>query len=664
MAVETVLVLVAACVSPVSQAPTAATIAPAVSTETPTPTQTSPPPATALPVPTEQPTETAPAATPTARYRPPSGWTIFSNPDFVQGIAVHDGVLWAATEGGVAMWDLSTGEPELFTTRHGLAEIQGTDVVYCPMPEERIIVSHPSGLLSAYDLALKKWSRLPITFDDGSTLRGVNTLRCDPDNRRLIAGSRDGLGIFNQRDGQWKRIGAQEGLNVDTIRSIEVVGQSIWVAAGDKSAYMIAGSTIFPFNASSGYPSGAVNDLSVAPDASLWIGYPTGLVHYRDKKWNGYSSQTNPGMPFLSVDHVEVGPDRQIWIGSSTEGVCPFDPTTYFCSTIYTAVPGAPIMDLVVDESGIAYAATHGAGVLILGPGDVQQLVFDAKQLSSNDVRAISQSMDGRIWVATGSGVDVFDPLEPEDPWETIKPSRGQLVYGNVTGLLPAETGMWFLYEQEAQASFYDQEKWMQLDAQKGLAGPVLDAEIDHRGYVWFATVQGIKVWDGSVMRSYVPQGMVPGSVFHALLRVGDAMWAGSDHGLFRYYRYQWEMMLPGVAINTIARDRGDGLLLGTDAGLVRYDGGQSFVWMINLGEEVITNPHVSAITWSTNGHLWVGTDGDGLFRFDGRRWERFTTANGLPTNKVRALFTDSFGAVWIALTTGESGGALARYMP
>src|SRR5690606_23434093 len=123
LAVETVLVLVAACVSPVSQAPTAATIAPAVSTETPTPTQTSPPPATALPVPTEQPTETAPAATPTARYRPPSGWTIFSNPDFVQGIAVHDGVLWAATEGGVAMWDLSTGEPELFTTRHGLAEI-------------------------------------------------------------------------------------------------------------------------------------------------------------------------------------------------------------------------------------------------------------------------------------------------------------------------------------------------------------------------------------------------------------------------------------------------------------------------------------------------------------------------------------------------------------
>jgi ligand-binding sensor domain-containing protein len=85
---------------------------------------------------------------------------------------------------------------------------------------------------------------------------------------------------------------------------------------------------------------------------------------------------------------------------------------------------------------------------------------------------------------------------------------------------------------------------------------------------------------------------------------------------------------------------------------------------MIVLGEEIISDPQVTAITFGTNGHLWVGTDGDGLFQFDGNRWERFDTANGLPTNRIRTLFIDRHGEMWIALTTGEGGGALVRYMP
>lgn len=600
----------------------------------------------------------------TSPVRPPSGWTIFSNPDYIRGVAVRGRALWAATLGGVVSWDLDTLVPTLFTTRDGLAEIQGNDIVFCPMPEERILVAHPSGILSAYDMTLKKWSRIPITFEDGSTLHGVSTMYCDAPNRRLMVGSADGLGILDERTGRWRHIGAAAGLKIKTIQAIDVVGQSIWIAAGDQGAFMIIGNTIFPFNSSSGFPTGSVNDLVVAPDASVWFGYSTGLVHYQDKKWSFYSSQSPSGIPFLSVDRVAVGQNKQIWIGSSTGGACPFNSVTLFCSTVYPGLTGSPVTSLAIDQNGTAYAGTDGGGILVMDPERVRHLVFGGQQLLSNEVLNIAESKDGKLWIATDHGINVMDPEKPQDPWQMIFPSRNQLIAPRVSGLLSTVQGIWFYYDQVAQATFFDGKNWLQLDALKGITGTVLDAAVDQRGYTWFATSQGIKVWDGVVMRSYAPPVEIPGNVFRALYKQGDGMYVGTDRGLLEYINYQWQIVLPDLSINTIAPDLAGGLLLGTDQGLVRFDGSQSYLWIINLGSEVISNPKVTSVAWDGNNHLWVGTDGSGLFNYDGSKWSRYNTASGLPTNHIRKVFKDHLGEIWIASVTDEGGGALVRYMP
>lgn len=596
---------------------------------------------------------------------PPSGWTIFTNPDYVQGVAIYDHTIWAATLGGVVAWDQQTGASTLYTTRDGLAEIQGNDVVSCPMPEAQIIIAHSSGLLSTYDIALQKWSRILITFDDGSSLKDVSTLFCDANNHRLIVGSKEGLGILDIQTGRWKRIGPAEGLKVNSIRSIDVVGQAIWIAAEDKSAFLIMGSTIFPFDKSSGLPSGKVNDLAVVPDKQIiWFGYSTGLVRFQDKKWNSFGAQAASGIPFQSVDHVEVSPDKHIWIASADEGVCPFDPVTLFCSTIYPGIRGAPITDLVIGPDGVAYAATNGSGVLVLAADKVTYLAFERQNLISNDVLDISSSQDGKVWVSTDRGVNVLDPARDTDSWQVITPKQNQLPFPRVTGLLPAANGMWMFFNREPQASFFDGKDWLHLDIFKGIPGPVISAALDQRGYVWFATTDGIKVWDGTLFRSYdLPDG-VSANMMHVIMEEDGVIWVGTDRGLLRYEKFQWKSVLPEIPIYTIASDPAGELLLGTSQGLIRYKDGQSFLWIINLGDQVITNPRVSSIAWDGSGRLWVGTTENGLFSYDGDHWEQFDTFTGLPANNVRKIFTDRFGAVWIAAVTGEGGGALVRFMP
>lgn len=626
-------------------------------------TQTPPvPTVTQVPL---SPTPTAtPAGLPTPAPAAPSGWTIYTNPDYVRGLAVQGRTLWAATLGGVVAWDLDTGVPTLYGTRDGLAEIQGNGVAYCGDPENRVYVAHSSAILSVYDLSLKKWSRLPITFEDGTTFKGVQTLDCDSVNHRLLIGSPDGLGILDMQTGRWRRIGPQQGLRVDTVRAIAVAGQAIWVAAGDKGAFLIQGSTVFPFDSASGFPSGRVNDLSISPDSSLWLGYSSGLVRYLDKKWTPYGAQSPAVIPFQTVDFVRVGPDKRIWIASASEGACPFDAVTHFCASVYPGVRGAPITALAVGDDGVAYLATDGGGVLALESDHMRQLSFPQKQLLSDNVQDIAGDASGRLWIATDRGIDIVDPVHPELAWQTITPQRGRMAYPQISGLLPAANGMWLFYAQAPEVSFFSADTWLHLDASKGISDPVLTAALDQRGTVWFATAHEIKAWDGSIMRTYTPPANLTAGSIHALLNQGDSMWVGTDRGLLRYQRFQWTNVLPDIPVNVIMADTNGSLLLGTDQGLIRYDGSQSYFWIINLGDKVISLPNITSIARDGSGRLWVGTAGFGAFDYNGSRWEQFNTASGLPSDYVRKIYTDSLGAIWIAAVTGEGGGAVVRFKP
>jgi ligand-binding sensor domain-containing protein len=656
--------LPAAPISPVDISLVTATEAPAV-LDPPAATATPAPAPTATPVLTPDPTAVPQVEEPAPdQPRFPSGWGFYSNPDFVQGMAIQQGTLWVASLGGVTSWDLETGQPMLYTPRDGLVEIQSNDVVYCPAPQERIFVAHESSMLSVYDLQQQKWMRMPITFEDGSAMQSVQRLLCDARNNRLVAGSAQGLGILSFETGKWQRIGEKEGLFSSTILALEAAGQSIWVAAGDKSIYQVVGKAVFPYSVSNSLPRGPVYDVTVDSEGSLWMAYPTTLVRYKDKRWNAFGANNPVNIPFSSVIQVEAGKDDIVWIASADQGVCPFNRTRLYCATIYPSLDGFSITTLVVDAAGTAYAGTSGGGVLVLTADQVTNLAHGTGELISNDVLDIAESADGRLWIATGIGVNVFDPAQPAEPWQVIRPSRGRLAFPRVSGLQPVAEGMWFFYENESQASFYDGESWLQIDPYKGLASPVLDSAQDQRGYIWLAAQQGIHIWDGSTMRSYGPSTGLPGSTFHAVFERGGEMWVGTDRGLLHYQRFQWQSLLPDIAINAIAADKPGGLLLGTNQGLIRYIDGQSYQWLLNLGGEVITSVRVTTISWDLAGHLWVGTDGDGLFHYDGKQWERFDTTSGMPTNRIRKVFTDSTGTVWIVAATGKGGGALVRYTP
>ncbi|HEX7585894.1 MAG TPA: ATP-binding protein, partial [Prolixibacteraceae bacterium] len=63
----------------------------------------------------------------------------------------------------------------------------------------------------------------------------------------------------------------------------------------------------------------------------------------------------------------------------------------------------------------------------------------------------------------------------------------------------------------------------------------------------------------------------------------------------------------------------------------------------------------IDDVAISPSDHIWVAQGGTGLFYFDGKKWSRFTTYNGLASNMVTNLYIENDTSVYVASDKGIS---------
>lgn len=55
------------------------------------------------------------------------------------------------------------------------------------------------------------------------------------------------------------------------------------------------------------------------------------------------------------------------------------------------------------------------------------------------------------------------------------------------------------------------------------------------------------------------------------------------------------------------------------------------------------------------HGNLWFGTTGEGVYKYDGKKFTQFTTKDGLSNNKVWSILEDNAGNIWFGTGDGVS---------
>ncbi|ALN56501.1 histidine kinase-, DNA gyrase B-, and HSP90-like ATPase [Lysobacter enzymogenes] len=186
---------------------------------------------------------------------------------------------------------------------------------------------------------------------------------------------------------------------------------------------------------------------------------------------------------------------------------------------------------------------------------------------------------------------------------------------------------------EQAQARLPETPRFRRFGQEQGLPKSVVAAELDHQGYLWMATEDGLARYDGvefTLWRHVIGlSGSLPDNMLEDLyIDSGDRIWVASRDGL------SW---------------------LGADR--------KEFERISFDGANANCSDNVTFLTGTPDGTIWTATSDGLLCRIapDGRSVERFVPGAGaaarLPRGPVTALMADPRGRLLVGTANG-----LARY--
>jgi diguanylate cyclase (GGDEF)-like protein len=161
----------------------------------------------------------------------------------------------------------------------------------------------------------------------------------------------------------------------------------------------------------------------------------------------------------------------------------------------------------------------------------------------------------------------------------------------------------------------------------------------------------------------WTPESGLPQSTVDAIVQTRDGyLWMGTEEGLVRFdgVRFvvsdrQTAPALRSAFISSLYETPDGTLWIGTYGGglaRLRKGGIESF------HPELLSADRIREMHADPRGALFIATAGGGLLRIDGDRVTRFTTRDGLPTDRIWEIEDDGAGGLWIA----THGGGVVRW--
>ncbi|NYE63902.1 diguanylate cyclase (GGDEF)-like protein [Duganella sp. 1224] len=137
--------------------------------------------------------------------------------------------------------------------------------------------------------------------------------------------------------------------------------------------------------------------------------------------------------------------------------------------------------------------------------------------------------------------------------------------------------------------------------------------------------------------------------------------WAGMSHTSFKHTVHA--DLGSGLCF---AQDRHGFLWIGTQAGLVRWDGNRPLKYVADAREDALPDNYIISLHLDSQGRLWAGMNSGGLARYDAGR-DKFVRYRASPTGlrdpRVAAMADDGQGGLWIATGSGlDHLGADGRF--
>jgi signal transduction histidine kinase/ligand-binding sensor domain-containing protein len=419
---------------------------------------------------------------------------------------------------------------------------------------------------------------------------------------------------------------------------------TIWILPSRGPPLCVRGSSFTScFARGEPFPEGLrMADAQEDGEGTIWLAGSDGIHSVRA----GHLQRVHPASAWGSASVTTVHRDRggRLWVGtsaglfSSTDGPLVAYPLPGHEAAAVSAIFEGPSGALwVVAER--ALVRLDGAGpVLVEGSGELRR-----------PTQGI-QDRDGNVWIGTRGGLARFQP------------GRGFVVFTRADGLPDddvtsvfedREGSLWVGTRGGGLAQFTDRT----LDGQSGPPSLrdqwISTVAVDGEGALWTGTALGLTRWKDGHERTFTTRDGLPTDEVLSVQPGGQGVvWVGTAAGLARWKDGRIDRPVPVTSpVASLFLDQAGVLWLAVADGLARLEG--EHLRNIQL-EDTLKNAggvEIRAIQRDDRGTVWVSAAGR-LLRVDGDRLVK--PHPGDPrVGKVRSLFTDRDGALWLGTHDG-----------
>ena len=306
---------------------------------------------------------------------------------------------------------------------------------------------------------------------------------------------------------------------------------------------------------------------------------------------------------------------------------------------------------LLQDRNGFLWAGTENGLYRYDGS---RFLSFGRPEgLPDETILSLFEDTRGTLWVGTRLGIATFDGKRRFVPdavlgkveifgySNIVSDAQGRMYVGTARGLAVGEKAtstegirFHFVTKQAVHGVYVDRSNVLWYGAE---------------GKLWFSAA-GTPVAVG-------PESQIPIDRWDSMLSDRNGtLWVRSSERLV--FRRKGSQTFESVAEVPHSPEFGsiyempDGrVFVPTDGGLMAYDGGR---WERIGSRQGLVSDETTCLLHDREGSVWVGMGGEGLERWLGfDEWESWTVADGLSSNIIWDIKRDSLGQLWIATESG-----------
>ena len=387
------------------------------------------------------------------------------------------------------------------------------------------------------------------------------------------------------------------------------------------------------------------------------------------------TGKTTPSMPRVIIRNIREDRAGNIWFATFA-GPIRYDGKDFTNFAEEVGLAKTRIFSLLVDRSGALWFGSITGGASRYDGNSFTK--FTVKEgLGSNDVLWIFQDQDANIWFGTGNGASRYDGKSM-----TNFTTKEGLVHNSVYAITQEGSGrIWF--GTQGGVCSYDGKSFANLADQVGRSFTNIRAlAVDRAGNLWFGGQGGAFRYDGKTLARFtISEGLLDDFVGSMIVDRAGNLWLGHPAewggGASRYdgKSFQHFTHKEGLGSKTVycmLEDKSGNIWFGSvDAGACRYDGKTFTHFSATVPASLPANDHHATIAkgetvsemsksiWiifqDKKNNFWFGSDGQGVYRYDGKTITQFTKKDGLCNNSIREIKEDKAGNVFFTTLDGVS---------